>query len=432
MTLFITAGQEADAFTADPKVTSVQITVTSPDGSTLAQTSAAPGEAFDLGVIADDQQIGVEVQGTDATGAVVLAGRSLSGLLLSGLRGNPGVFVQRTGQWARPSGATAQAHVGGVAAAIGDRQILVTGGARASNDPATADPTYVDGFDFLTLGAVAGSSFSRVPATLASFGEVLVLLDAAGATWLDYSAQATTVLTAPSGFDFATVAGGASVPTGRDDGRIYVVGATRASALTDGVLAIDADGTLTAYKLDQARRGAAALWISGVGLVVAGGSASGSGVEVLSDTGSDFATGCDPDPVEGAAAVVNGSSGMKLFGGTLGGAPAPTRSLSPGSLSSCALVEKSAETLPVATRGAAAYSLGGDQVLVVAQAASDGETLAYLVNGPGGDAVQALPLKERRRGAVPVATPIAGLALLGGERVSDGKPATSVELYLTR
>lgn len=432
MTLSITAGQETDAFTADPAVTLVKITVTAPDGTTLAETSAVPGASFDLGLITDDQQISVEVQGTDATGAKVLAGRSLVAISLAGLSGDLPVFVQRLGGWARPEGATTQAHVGGVAASIGEEQIILTGGARAANDAATADPTYVDGFDFLTYAPVAGSTFSRVPTTLVSFSAALVLIDAAGGTLVDYTAQTSTVLTAPTGFEFATVSGGASVPTGRDDGRIYVVGATRGSAESDGVLAIDADGTLTAYKLSWPRKGAAALWISGVGLVVAGGSATGNGVEVLADSGMAFATGCDPDPVQGAAAVLNGSTGMKLFGGNLNGAAAPTRSLSPGSLSSCAPAEKAAETLPVATRGAVAYSLGGDQVLVVAQAASDGETLSYLVNGPGSDAVQALPLKERRRGAVPVATPIGGLALMGGERVADGKPATSVELYFTQ
>ncbi|MFT3764341.1 MAG: hypothetical protein QM820_02280 [Minicystis sp.] len=147
LSMDINTGLETDAFTADPPVTRIDVTVTSLDGSVNATVSTEPGGTFDFGNIKDDQQVGIEVTGLDATGATVMRGRSLSGIPLAGIQGEIPVFMQRLGQWARPTGGLAQTHVGGVGASLGERYVIVTGGAKAAQDKADADPTQVDAYE---------------------------------------------------------------------------------------------------------------------------------------------------------------------------------------------------------------------------------------------------------------------------------------------
>jgi hypothetical protein len=429
--LDVTAGQEKDAFSADPAVTRVDVAVTSLDGSVNLTVSAAPGETFDLGTVKDDQQIGVEVTGVDATGATVMRGRSLYGIPLTGISGALPIFAQRTGQWARPPVGLKQAHVGGVGAVLGERYVLVTGGATATGDVASADPKQLDAYDLLNLTSAVSTAFPRTPASLASLGEVLLLIDATGATWVDYTSDSTYDATLPTGLaSFGDLAGGATVAA--TDGSLYVVGGTRPGATTRAVLQIGTDGTLTAFATVAARKGAAALWIDTIGLVIAGGAPDGAGVEVLASGATAFAQrGYPADATEGAGAVTDGGKGLALIGGTLGGMPAATRILDPACLGdSCAAKESADATLPGAFARVSAYALAGTQILVVADEA-DGMNLtrSFLVDLVG--KVTELPLKEPRRGAIAVPTPLASLAIVGGEH-PDGTPATAVELFFTQ
>ncbi|MFT3764340.1 MAG: hypothetical protein QM820_02275 [Minicystis sp.] len=258
----------------------------------------------------------------------------------------------------------------------------------------------------------------------------MLLIDASGATWVDYEESSTYAATLPSGLgSFGELSGGISVPAG--DGRYFVVGGTRRSEASRAVLEVAADGTLTAHTTAIARKGAAALWIDGVGLVVTGGSAEAPGVEVLADGATAFAArGFPADPVEGAAAVTDGGKGVGLIGGTSGGAAAPTRLLDPTCVATCTakeLPEATPKDVTLAT--VAAYAFEGTNILVVGDEA-DGMKLtrSFMVNLTGG--VTELPLKEPRRGAIAVPTPLASLAILGGE-LPDGKPATTVEMFFT-
>lgn len=433
LSIDVTAGQETDAFTADPPVVRVDVEVKSLDGSVDVKASAAPGGTFDLGNVPADQQIGVEVTGVDAAGNTILRGRSLYGLPLDGLDGAVlPVFAQRTGQWARPPGNLVQTHVGGVGAQLGEQYVILTGGAKAAMDGASADTGQVEAYDLLALGgARTASKFARTAETLVSFGSALFLVDSAGATWVDYTVSPPTdsTATAPSGLDFADVAGGGVVMA--TNGRAFVVGGTRLGKESAAVLEVDAGGSLAAYKLLKPRKGAAAAWIDGVGLVVAGGSAEAPGVEVLADGATAFGSrGFDADPTEGAGAATDGGKGLSLVGGTVNGMAAPTRVLDPACVASCAVKEVAGAALPSATAGVTAYALTGTQLLVVAnESGGMGLTRTFLVDLVG--SVKELPLKEPRRGAVPVPTALASLALIGGEH-PDGTAATSVELFFTQ
>lgn len=424
LSLDITAGQEKDAFSADPPVTKIDVVVTSLDGSVNAAVSTTPGGTFDLGNLPSDAQVNIEVTGFDAANDVILRGRSLSGLALDGITGDVPVFVQRTGAWARPPGGLLQTHVGGVAATLGERYLLVTGGAAAT------DPKQLDAYDILSLGGAKSAALPRLPTTLVSLGDTLLLIDDTGASWVDYTNSTSHDATLPAGLaSFGDVAGGTPVLAG--DGTTYVVGGTRRGEPTTAVLAVASDGTLSSFTTMTARKGAAAVWIDTVGLVIAGGSGDGPGVEVLADGATAFAArGFDADPVEGAGASLDGGKGLVLVGGSLGGAAAPTRLLDPTCVVTCAAKELAEATLPAPFEHVSAYSLEGSKLLVVGDEI-DGMKLtrAFTVNLT--DGVTELPLREPRRGARPLPTPTAHLAIVGGEH-PDGTPATSIELLFTK
>ena len=419
LSLDITAGHESDAFTAEPAVTRVEVAVTSLDGSVAITVSAAPGGTFDVGELSADQQILVEVTGLDAAGNTVMRGRSLSALPIGGISGTIPVFIQRTGVWARPPEGIFQAHVGGVATTLGEQYVVITGGASATKvESEYDDPAMVNAYDFLSLSGSAAAPYARVPGTLVSLSDAVLVIDAAGATWVDLVGSNTYDPPLPTGLaSFGDVAGGTPV-----------VGGTRAGEPTRGVLQVASDGTLTALELVQARAGAAAAWIEGVGLVVAGGSAEGPGVEVLATAGTAFAArNFPPDPVIGAAAVTDGGAGFHLVGGALGGLPAPTRYVNPSCGNPCAAQEIAGAAIPAALAGSQAYLLEGTRLIVVGNDL-DGDRLTrtYLVDVAG--VAEELLLKEPRRGAVPMPTPLGTLAILGGELV-DGTAAYTVESY---
>src|SRR5207237_6608561 len=105
------------------------------------------------------------------------------------------------------------------------------------------------------------------------------------------------------------------------DGARYVVGGTRIThTASTAVLKIDATNTPTWLNLGTARLGAAAVWVTD-GLVVIGGSATGSAVETIG-MGSGVTTPADgfatPDPSASfGAATLDGARYVLLAGGVL-------------------------------------------------------------------------------------------------------------------
>jgi hypothetical protein len=287
-----------------------------------------------------------------------------------------------------------------------------------------------------------------LPSSTESDVQILLINDDVNAIWLDYTNSGATPLpppALPSGLmSFGDVAGGAVV--NGSSGAVYVVGAARSGSASTAVLEVDSTTMLGAYTLSTARRGAATAWVSGLGLVVAGGSATAAGVEVpVPDGAAPLQVGAYPaDATVGAGAVTDGAHGFYLVGGTLNGAPAYTRHfVEPGSCTSpCASQQIDGATLPVALQNVSAYLLAAATpcstsststptskglILVVGEGVAG--TQSFIVD-PGASAptVTAVPLREPRRGATAIPVPNGTLALVGGEHL-DGTPALSIELF---
>jgi hypothetical protein len=443
----VTAGQETAAFVEAPAVSMVAVTVTSLDGTIDVTATGAPAQTFDFGDFDEFEQITVTLDGTAESGQV-MGGQTLPGLLLSTVVGDIPVFAQRKGQWSRPLGGLAASHVNGVATVIEGRYLALTGGTAATGDP-TSTTGDVDAYDLFGLGGDATSTFFStapqtivaVPASTYNPDSQALILGSGSPELYDYTQGADNTdnapLSLPTGMTAWTdVTGGAVLSDGK--GRAFVVGATRGSGATTAVLAVevDADGdvVLTDYPLIVARAGAAAAYIEGVGLVVAGGSSMPPGVEVLSPAGAAFvAQGNSPaDPVAGAGAVTDGGSGLVLIGGVEpGGAIAPTRHLE---LTNCtagcaAAAVPGLAMLPIALVNVSAYPLGGQRSLAVGTQLGDGGLNRSFIVDIGALIVTEALLREPRQGASVIPAPNATLAVLGGEH-ADGTPALSVELFL--
>jgi hypothetical protein len=424
----ITVGHEADALDRAPAVVRVDVVATDGVGA-VSKASAAPGGSFDLGELRADDIVSIEVTGVDASGASVVRGRSLSGIYLGAVSSDllP-VFVQRTGEWARPPGALAHAHVAGVGGSLAERYLLLSGGSAALGPSGAVDPSAVAAYDLFGLQSASEQAFPEVPRSLVTLSSSALVIGDGGASALDFGAATTGDVAPPSGLgSFGDVAGGATIPAG--DGSFYVVGATRPGPATRAVLHVASDGTPTALALASPRAGAAAAWIADVGLVVAGGSASAPGVEILSTAGSAFAaTTFPPDATVGAAVTPAAKGSFAMIGGAVGGKPSPTRTFAVDCGTSCKGVPVAGASLPVATARAAAFALGGERALFVGdEAAKPGATRVFLVD-LGARSLKELALREPRAGATPIAAPNGTLALLGGVH-ADGSPALSIEAF---
>jgi hypothetical protein len=165
--------------------------------------------------------------------------------------------------------------------------------------------------------------------------QVVAPTNVAGAQWKDVAGGATVV--APNGDAF--IVGGTRTDTSLGPTN-YVV--KLSTAVEDGEA-----GTTSTYAsfltFDTPRLGAAAVWspyLAG-GLVVVGGSTTGTGVEYLggaaTEAGASLPTSVQypSDPTQGAGAVALGGTEVLVAGGTLNGRPAPVRMFDLMCSSSC-------------------------------------------------------------------------------------------------
>ncbi|WP_437563773.1 hypothetical protein [Sorangium sp. So ce542] len=441
LTIEVVPGHEAAAFQEDPPVARLEVTATSAEGDVAVSAAAAPGGELDFGEIPAERAYTFEVRGFDAGGATVVRGRSASGIYLAGLSGEVlPLFAQRTGGWARPPGELAASRVGAPGAALAERYVVLTGGDAADGAAAAdVDPARLDAYDLALWGGGASSgALPRAARSLVVRGSLLLALEGEGATWTDVLSGQSADAPLPAGLGaFAEVAGGRTVEAA--DGRSFVVGAARGveraeapGEPSDAVLVVGADGALSVARLRHARAGAAAVWVDGVGLVVAGGSAEGAdaaGLEVLADGATAFEPRpFPPDAVTGAGAAVTGPGEIVLVGGVQGGAAAPTRRLAPGCAGACAAAEVAGAALPAAIAGVAAFALPGGRLLAVGAETSEGGLTRSFVVDLAAAQVEELPLREPRRGATVVPAPNGTLALLGGVH-AEGTPALTVETF---
>jgi hypothetical protein len=291
-TIAATGGPEGDPFDGTPAITRVELHTRDPkSGSETVQAtiSASSAGAADAGFPA---QGGIDVPssvtsltgaielalvGYDATGAALVYGRTpafdVGALSQSGL--TVGLLVQRLDRAARVMTLPATA--------TRPLPFRLGVGYLGIADGATPDVTVVDLLQ-VTSGA-QGPVLAAAPVAIASAGGFVLSIAADGtASEIDLNSGSTAAVSAPSGLSsFLDVAGG-TVLIGDD--ATYLVGASRTSSPSAAILRLASDGTLSARSLLTARAGAAITYVSGVGVVAIGGSATGAGVEIATSSSS--------------------------------------------------------------------------------------------------------------------------------------------------
>lgn len=420
----VMTGQETDTFSLDPAVTRVELRAVGNDGANLGSASAAPGGELSLGTLSTETLARFEVHGYDVDGDLRVRGRSLS-VVLGGIEsGFVPVFAQRVERWSRPPGALDHSHVRGVGGVLAERYLMLTGG-----EGLGGEPTQITFYDLLSWGGSEGPTLNFAPESLVVSADARAALVIAGerAQWVEFDNGVIVDVELPEGLSsFAEVSGGRTV-VGSE--AAYVVGATRDGSATDRVLVVEADRSLRTARLVRARAGAAAVWVEGEGLVVAGGSAESPGVEVLSYNADDVVLTADPRPfaideVAGATAVAvnDGAAVWLLCGATPDGTSAGVRQLDlAGCIDDCAPTEVFDQLVDLTRCNAFSTPSG---VLLTGDTAA-GETVAFKLSADG-QAVAPLGFREPRFGATTVAAPNGTLAVLGGGNGTD--PVVSVEL----
>jgi hypothetical protein len=429
-------GHETDAFTREPKPTRLDINLISSAGVRTAASMPWPSGTFDVGDLSPDEFAAFEAVGRNAQGEALLRGRTLP-VVMGRLEGAQlPVFVGRVGEMARPPGYLPATRSGGVAGVLYGQVAVFTGGFDAvDGSGAQLSPSTAAGYD---LGVWAPLStlavLPRAAQSMAIVGQqYALLLDAGGATWLDFDTAAEADAVAPSGLSFDQVAGAA--PVMDDDGGAWLVGATRQGAAGSAVLRVNRQLTLQAYTLSAPRNGAAVAWVTGRGLVVVGGSDTAPGVEVLAPGSSEFvALPFAPEPLEGAAATALDGNRLLLAGGSdPQGTPMPARTLDLACSSSCT-PQSLAGTENAALSSASAWTLSPSRALVFGTApggapdAGNNCVVVVKVLGTTGQA-EAIPLREPRTGATALALPTGQVAVAGG-RSPGGQPVRTLELFI--
>lgn len=418
----LVTGHEKDTWTAKPAPVHVVVDkLLSSSGDKVSIASAhAPLDHFSLGmgaagvyrVAARDTQQVVRVEGWSVEiDPAAVAAHTVP------------LFIQRSDAFARPPGllGTDQG-TAPPAAVFGSRHLLLGGAAQATK-------VVLDGYDLGLWRPDATTTSIDCPSkpcrfrSLAVVGSVALAIGDDWGVWYDVDAGTSGKAPLPDGLSsFADVAGGETITA--PDGSAWIVGATRSDPPSASVLHINADETLTTLSLVTPRAGASAAWVEGRGLVVAGGSNQGAGVELASSDATAFkAVGYAADPTTGAGLVaLDGSTVLRAGGLDAQGQPAATVALALGCGSTC---QPSTRGDPVPLDRARAFRFDSGDVLVVG---ADDAGMTQAIRLTAGIQTP-IPLREPRKGATAVLAPTGQVAVVGGVH-ADLTPARSVELYL--
>ena len=117
-----------------------------------------------------------------------------------------------------------------------------------------------------------------------------------------------------------------------------------------------------------------------------------------------------------------------LLGGTLDGAPAQSRRLDLECPATCEASEPPLD-LPAPLTDCQVFGVGVSSALLLCAATDEESLLHAFAIDLSQYTVEALPLREPRRGAAILPTPNSMIALLGGEH-ADGSPALTVEMLV--
>src|SRR5450432_3106571 len=304
-------GQEADAWSADPLVATVRLEMVQDGARTTLAEVAAPvtnislGHGGPSGVVAS-----FEATGFDAQQNPVLHGATPKYTVQAFDDASLCIFVARQGGFARARGAVQYEHRHPLLNVVRTSHLFIAGG-----DSMGSDPTQIDEFDGSQCSVLATlAKLPQAARTIAAWQTTFLLIGDNSTVWLYLVTGAYGSAPAPTGLSFSEVIGGQALNAA--DGSAYVVGATRSTGdPTDKVLHIAADGSLHALVLSTPRLGAAAALVEGT-LVVAGGSATGAGVEELSVGATSFtALALPPDATQGAGLAELNPSSATLAGG---------------------------------------------------------------------------------------------------------------------
>lgn len=422
--LFVT-GHESDTFTREPAPTALEVRSTSDGTTSLLGRVALPTDSFLIDDLDTSALTSYEADAVSPSGDTLARGRTVpfATALLAGVQ--LPVFVGRVGAFSRPPEALEHAHLRAPAVFALGRYLLVGGGEVGANGE---DPAQPDLYDLGTWSIGRGEpKLPRAPRTMACFGDQLLLIDDQGASWLGIQSGAVEDAKAVDGLDasYGEVVGGDTIP--HADGTIDIVGATRGTGLpTAKVLRIHADGSASVLALSTPRLGAAAAWIDGVGLVVAGGSDAGAGVEIAASD-AFVALPYPPDAVQGAGlGSADGQTAVLVGGLDANGQPAPVRTVDLGCAKGCAAQASPADASPSLDR--ARVLRAGAGLLAVGDA-PDGETHAYAVQtNPSPPVTTEVLFHDRRRGATAVVAPTGLVVVVGGELLGGGT-AAEIETY---
>jgi len=415
------SGHEPDVWTVEPLAVEAHVDRVLEDGTRQLLSNPTPPVArFSLG---RGSPAIYDLSATDADGVARVRARSLP-VDPAGFAGwTLPLFVARTDTFARPPGELEHAHGDHPPSAIvGGRFLFVAGAPDGAQ-------VLADAYDVGVWDALPGVGALECPVdpcrirSLAVVDGTLVL--AVGddwARWYDVYSTGIFEQTLPENLaSWGEVAGGRTLVG--PDGTAYVVGATRGENATDAVLVVGSTGTLDVIRLLAPRVGAAATWVQGRGLVVAGGSETASGVEVLAEGSQAFVPFPHaPDSTQGAGLVPLDSSLLLRTGGRdAAGAYAASAEIDLACGASCAASPR-ADVVELD----AAQAVDMEDRSVVAGTAPDGTTAAFAVTQAES---LALPLREPRRNATLLLSPTGHAALVGGTR-ADGTSVTTVELFL--
>jgi hypothetical protein len=329
----ILIGEQTDTFTQAPPVTKIVVTseVAADAGysSTVLATAPYSATSIDLGTQDEETVATIEVAGEDANGVQLVYGQSVP-VEFGALAGSPAlpIFVQRLGQNANLPNPLADARPAPTLAMLSGRFLIEGGG----SDSTLSTTTNV--YDFAQFDEISGPPTLPVAAqSMPIVGTIALVISSTGAAYYDFSGSTDTQINVPPPTDgtygWADVAGGQSIYDSYDN-LWFVVGATQTSGTaTQAVLELDTNdlsnstyltGNLHWISLSAPRLGASAAWVpTGDQLVVAGGSATAAGLEILQLSTSGASNGLPlafpVDPSVGSGMSWQGEGAAVLVAG---------------------------------------------------------------------------------------------------------------------
>jgi hypothetical protein len=409
--LYLVHGDAPDPFASSPPVERVVVdrVATSGDKKTIYDGATAPPR-IDLG---QGGIVSFELRAEGAAGTTEVWGRSVR-IQTAGVAGLAlPLFVSRTEAFATAPGLQ-QGDVGGAPALamVGGRYLLAAGGS-------VGERAATDSYDLgvwapvttpLNLGCPAPPCAIR---SLAAVGTTVLAIGSDWAIWVDFADGSNGQAEPPPGLSgWAEIAGGRTVSAGAQGE--FVVGPTRSDEPSNVALLLTPELKLETVTL-ASRRGAAATWVDGRGLVLVGGSGTSAGAEVVAPGATaGVVLPYPPDATEGAALLAKTDSVWRLGGA----ADAPSVELSLSCGSNCAPQPLGGA---LSLTDARAFQTETDVLVVGTSASANTEVTLGLSGTP-------LPLRVPRRQASALLLPTGHVAVFGGRQLADDVPARNLEL----